>query len=307
MADQVDQTKARLALLSVQGAELDAQLLELEAEIVFLMGHKEDIEETTRSPSGKKCRWGVLPYISHIARTTAQVAETQCEPTGPGLDLDWLDLAIGDLDQPIEMNDPQAKEKGHQADHQAGKERVREEQENSGSQLVPSSAPTAAPGTSAAPTAFSSASPTGTPATSPKEAPSAATGEDVGCGCAVSDTCTAGNTVSVADGELDDKLRMVRGEMERVTEEAKNVRAAMKCAESELDVLINAPVSDGCDPTESLPDELMLMVLMRVPFRGTVARGVRCRVPALGAVGQERSHPATQARWSVGGVRRRSH
>jgi hypothetical protein len=37
-------------------------------------------------------------------------------------------------------------------------------------------------------------------------------------------------------------------------------------AESELDEAVNAPVSGGRDPTEWLPDELMLTVLERLPF-----------------------------------------
>jgi hypothetical protein len=44
------------------------------------------------------------------------------------------------------------------------------------------------------------------------------------------------------------------------------VRAEIKAAQSELDAAVNAPVSGGRDPTEWLPDELMFMVLERVPF-----------------------------------------
>jgi hypothetical protein len=44
------------------------------------------------------------------------------------------------------------------------------------------------------------------------------------------------------------------------------VQSEIKVAESELDEAVNAPVSGGRDPTEWLPDELMLMVLERLPF-----------------------------------------
>jgi hypothetical protein len=39
-----------------------------------------------------------------------------------------------------------------------------------------------------------------------------------------------------------------------------------RAAECELEVVVHAPVSGGCDPTEWLPDELMLMVLERMPL-----------------------------------------
>jgi hypothetical protein len=54
--------------------------------------------------------------------------------------------------------------------------------------------------------------------------------------------------------------------MKRVKAKREAVRAEIKAAQSELDAAGNAPVSGGRDPTEWLPDELMLMVLERVPF-----------------------------------------
>jgi WD40 repeat protein len=52
----------------------------------------------------------------------------------------------------------------------------------------------------------------------------------------------------------------------RVTVKRDAVQQEIRAAESELDVAVNAPVSGGRDPTEWLPDELMLMVLERLPF-----------------------------------------
>jgi len=54
--------------------------------------------------------------------------------------------------------------------------------------------------------------------------------------------------------------------VQQVTAKRDAVRAAIKATENELDEAVNAPVSGGRDPTEWLPDELMLMVLERVPF-----------------------------------------
>ena len=54
--------------------------------------------------------------------------------------------------------------------------------------------------------------------------------------------------------------------VERVKAKRDALRAEIKAVKSELDAAVNAPVSGGCDPTEWLPDELMLIVLERVPF-----------------------------------------
>jgi WD40 repeat protein len=54
--------------------------------------------------------------------------------------------------------------------------------------------------------------------------------------------------------------------VERVKAKRDVVRAETNAAECELDAAVNAPLSGGRDPTEWLPDELMLMVLERVPF-----------------------------------------
>jgi hypothetical protein len=57
-----------------------------------------------------------------------------------------------------------------------------------------------------------------------------------------------------------------RTAVERVTAKREAVRAEIIIVENELDDAVNEPVSGGRDPTEWLPDELMLMVLERVPF-----------------------------------------
>jgi len=55
-------------------------------------------------------------------------------------------------------------------------------------------------------------------------------------------------------------------DMKRVETKRDAVRAEIDTVESELDAAVNAPVSGGRDPTEWLPDKLMLMVLERLSF-----------------------------------------
>jgi hypothetical protein len=62
-----------------------------------------------------------------------------------------------------------------------------------------------------------------------------------------------------------------------VTAKREAVCVEIKATESELDAAVNAPVCGGRDPTEWLPDELMLMVLERVQF-ATLWSGVCERV-----------------------------
>jgi WD40 repeat protein len=54
--------------------------------------------------------------------------------------------------------------------------------------------------------------------------------------------------------------------MVRAEEEHKALRAEMASAESELNALVNAPVSGGRDPFEWLPDELIVMIVLMLPF-----------------------------------------
>ena len=58
--------------------------------------------------------------------------------------------------------------------------------------------------------------------------------------------------------------------------EREAVRAEMASVKSQRDALVNAPVSDGRDPTLWLPDELMEMIFLRVPLR--VLRGGVCEL-----------------------------
>jgi hypothetical protein len=51
--------------------------------------------------------------------------------------------------------------------------------------------------------------------------------------------------------------------VERVKAKREAVRAEINAAEGELDAAVDAPVSRGRDPTEWLPDELMLMIVRR--------------------------------------------
>jgi hypothetical protein len=61
--------------------------------------------------------------------------------------------------------------------------------------------------------------------------------------------------------------------VECVTATREAVRADIKAAQSELDAAVNAPVSGGRDPTESLPDELMVMIMMMLPFATLLSGG----------------------------------
>jgi hypothetical protein len=54
--------------------------------------------------------------------------------------------------------------------------------------------------------------------------------------------------------------------------------------------LVNAPVSGGRDPFEWLPDELVVMIIEKMPFE-SVWRGGACeRVLAVGAADEERAN-----------------
>jgi hypothetical protein len=66
----------------------------------------------------------------------------------------------------------------------------------------------------------------------------------------------------------------------RVTAKREAVRAEIKTAECELEVAVNAPVSGGRDPTEWLPDELIVMIMLMLPFAtlwGDACKRVCCR------------------------------
>jgi WD40 repeat protein len=73
--------------------------------------------------------------------------------------------------------------------------------------------------------------------------------------------------LDVRDAELLTVIAEHTLAIEQAIEKRGVVRANKASAESELDVLVNAPVSGGRDPTEWLPDELMLMIMERMPFK----------------------------------------
>jgi hypothetical protein len=56
-------------------------------------------------------------------------------------------------------------------------------------------------------------------------------------------------------------------DVQRVTAKREALRADIEAAKIELDVAVNAPVSGGSDPTESLPDELMEDILLMLLLR----------------------------------------
>jgi hypothetical protein len=56
------------------------------------------------------------------------------------------------------------------------------------------------------------------------------------------------------------------GAIERAFAERDAVRAAIVSAEAGINALVNAPVSGGRDPTEWLPDELIVMIMIALPF-----------------------------------------
>jgi hypothetical protein len=73
-------------------------------------------------------------------------------------------------------------------------------------------------------------------------------------------------TLFTHEAELDVELYELEAAVERVKAKRDAVQEHIKAAKIELDAAINAPVSGGSDPTESLPDELILMIMLMLPF-----------------------------------------
>jgi WD40 repeat protein len=69
-----------------------------------------------------------------------------------------------------------------------------------------------------------------------------------------------------SETKLGFKASELKAEVERVAAERDAVRAQRELVKNELDTLVNAPVSEGRDPFEWLPDELVLMILLSLPF-----------------------------------------
>jgi outer membrane protein assembly factor BamB len=68
------------------------------------------------------------------------------------------------------------------------------------------------------------------------------------------------------EAELDVELSELEAAVERVTAKRDAVRAEITAAKIEFEAAVNAPVSGGSDPTESLPDELIVMIMLMLPF-----------------------------------------
>ena len=77
--------------------------------------------------------------------------------------------------------------------------------------------------------------------------------------------------------ELHAALERNKAAARRAREEQELAREKIKAAQNKLDAAIKAPVSGGRDPTEWLPDELLLMVLERLPV-ATLCSGTCERV-----------------------------
>lgn len=72
-------------------------------------------------------------------------------------------------------------------------------------------------------------------------------------------------------------LLNLNGSLNQAKSTLQTVSAEMKEVEAELQVAVKQPVSDGCDPTLWLPDELIIMILVRAPFT-KLWSGTCCRV-----------------------------
>jgi hypothetical protein len=103
--------------------------------------------------------------------------------------------------------------------------------------------------------------------------------------------------------ELSELESAFKAAVERAKAKREAVRAEIKAAKIELDAAVNAPVSGGRDPTKSLPDELIVMIMLMLPF-ATLWSGAceRVCVPSMEPADGERPDRATQARGAVGGV-----
>jgi hypothetical protein len=85
--------------------------------------------------------------------------------------------------------------------------------------------------------------------------------------------------------QLSAKVEALREAEEEMASEREGVEAEMAKVESELEAAVAAPASGGRDPTSWLPDELLIVILLLLPFetlwKGQYA-GVCRRWRALG-------------------------
>jgi hypothetical protein len=73
--------------------------------------------------------------------------------------------------------------------------------------------------------------------------------------------------------KLSGDLHEQQGAVERMMAKREAVRAQIDVASVELDAAVNAPVSGGRDPTDSLPAELIVMIMLMLPFATLWNRG----------------------------------
>jgi outer membrane protein assembly factor BamB len=84
--------------------------------------------------------------------------------------------------------------------------------------------------------------------------------------------------------------------IERDLREREEVREALSETEAELETVVQAPVAGGVDPTETLPDELLWMILVGVLVGGTCGRV--CRRWHAVCAGATAKKQAWQQRWA---------
>jgi WD40 repeat protein len=85
-------------------------------------------------------------------------------------------------------------------------------------------------------------------------------------------------------------------EIERASREREEVREALAETQAELETAVLAPVPGGVDPTETLPDEILWMILVRVLAGGTC--GWVCRRWHAVCAGATAKKQAWQWRWA---------
>jgi hypothetical protein len=98
------------------------------------------------------------------------------------------------------------------------------------------------------------------------------------------------------DAELTERI-------ERDLREREEVRGALSETEAELETAVQAPVADGSDPTETVPDELLWMILVQVLVGGTCGRV--CRRWHAVCAGATAKKEAWRWRWAGYTARRR--
>jgi len=111
--------------------------------------------------------------------------------------------------------------------------------------------------------------------------------------------------MSVSRERVDDTAVAVEhaiAEMERVVAAARAAVERAKAeheaavAEKELDDAVNMPVSDGRDPTMTLPDEVLLIIFLVVPFE-TLFSGTCALVCRRWARVMKSSGAVTRRKW----------